>query len=195
MKLRPTRVLHRFAVPTFNLFNYTDYVYNILNKSNERKFDNKISTNFEYFIPWNVAVSHCMLPNVSRQGGTLETSVITYPLTQCHNPEERKTNRRRCESLTRQVINVWRNIKVRSRNHFCSGKAKTLHIMSVCVCSLSYPACKSHAPCYTVVCGLFGCTIFFHIISKTARFFGKRLVNIKCMFWYFIQLLPKTFSF
>jgi hypothetical protein len=29
---------------------------------------------------------------------------------------------------------------------------------------LSYPACKVHAPCYIVICGVSGCTIFFHII-------------------------------
>ena len=35
----------------------------------------------------------------------------------------------------------------------------------VCVCGLSYPACKVHAPYYIVICGLYGSTIFFHIIS------------------------------
>jgi hypothetical protein len=36
---------------------------------------------------------------------------------------------------------------------------------SECVCNLSYPACKAHAPYYIAICGLSGCTIFFHIIS------------------------------
>jgi hypothetical protein len=31
------------------------------------------------------------------------------------------------------------------------------------VSSLSYPACKAHAPYYIVVCGLSGSTKFFHI--------------------------------
>ena len=35
----------------------------------------------------------------------------------------------------------------------------------VCVCSLSYPARKAHAPYYVVICGLFGCATFLHIIS------------------------------
>jgi hypothetical protein len=34
----------------------------------------------------------------------------------------------------------------------------------VCVCSLSYPAFKAHAPCYIVTCGLSGSTVFFHLI-------------------------------
>jgi len=38
------------------------------------------------------------------------------------------------------------------------------HILGV-FCSLGYPACNAHAPCHTVICGLYGCTIFFHIIS------------------------------
>jgi hypothetical protein len=48
-------------------------------------------------------------------------------------------------------------------------KQQWLHILSVficvCVCSLSYPAFKAHAPYYFVICGLSGSNIFFHIIS------------------------------
>jgi hypothetical protein len=39
---------------------------------------------------------------------------------------------------------------------------------SVCViCSLSYPACNAHVPCY-IVFGLPGCAIFNYIISQRA---------------------------
>ena len=38
---------------------------------------------------------------------------------------------------------------------------RVLHILSVCLHScLSYPACKAHAPCYIVMCGLSGSIIF-----------------------------------
>jgi hypothetical protein len=42
-------------------------------------------------------------------------------------------------------------------------KQRVLYIL--CVCSLSYPARKAHAPCYILICGLSGPTSFFHIIS------------------------------
>jgi len=35
----------------------------------------------------------------------------------------------------------------------------------VCVCSLSYPACKAHSPCYIEICVPSGCTVFSQIIS------------------------------
>ena len=36
-------------------------------------------------------------------------------------------------------------------------------------CSLRYPACNSHAPCYTVVCCLHRSKVRFHVISQMAR--------------------------
>jgi hypothetical protein len=43
-------------------------------------------------------------------------------------------------------------------------KSNKYYIFWVCVCNLSYPACKAHAPYYIVICGLSGSTIFVHII-------------------------------
>jgi hypothetical protein len=86
----------------------------------------------------------------------------------------------------------YNNNKARSRNHCCRGQA-VLHIMSACVCSLNYPACKAHAPYYIVICGLSVSTMFLHIISHTTRFSEKMLLNIKCGFWFSVRLLPETF--
>jgi hypothetical protein len=68
-------------------------------------------------------------------------------------------------------------------------------IFWVCVCSLSYPACKAHAPYYIVICGLSGCTkIFPHYLINGCAVNTLRLsytnqsVNVvqwnnRCLFW------------
>ena len=68
-------------------------------------------------------------------------------------------------------------------------------IFWVCVCSLSYPACKAHAPYYILICGLCGCTIFFHIILKIAWFFGGKKLSIMYVFWFSVQFCWKNFLF
>jgi len=46
--------------------------------------------------------------------------------------------------------------------------------MSVSMYScLRHPSCKAHEPYHIVIYALFGCTIFFHIITKTAPFSEK----------------------
>jgi hypothetical protein len=45
---------------------------------------------------------------------------------------------------------------------------------------------------HVVICDLCGCIIFFHIISWTA-FFRKKLMNVKCVFCFSLQLISETF--
>jgi len=50
--------------------------------------------------------------------------------------------------------------------------------------------CRSH----TVICGLPGSTVFFHVFSQTARLSEKKkLLNAKCVFRLSLQLWSETY--
>jgi hypothetical protein len=91
------------------------------------------------------------------------------------------------------------NIETLSPMHSCRGNATTSAYSerereSVCVCSLSYPTCKTHASYYVTTCGFSGSTISFHITSKTTRFSGgKKLLKLKCVLKFSLQLSPDIF--
>jgi hypothetical protein len=103
---------------------------------------------------------------------------------------------------------VYRNVEARSPNLCCGGKAVNVNIMSewvrarasvrACVCvysCLSYPACKAHAVCYIVLCGLSGSIIFFLHYLINVTIFGEKnqLLKAKCVFWVPLQRLSETF--
>jgi hypothetical protein len=79
---------------------------------------------------------------------------------------------------------------LRSRNHCCRGKAISI-TYSECVCTLSYPPRKAHAPYYIVICGL--AVPYFSTLSHTRHDFWKKLLNTKCVFLFHLQLLSETF--
>ena len=66
-----------------------------------------------------------------------------------------------------------------------------------CACMLALVIWKANrifSALYCVVmCGLSGCTTFWHIISLTAQFPLKTLLSINCMFWFPLPLLSETF--
>jgi len=71
-------------------------------------------------------------------------------------------------------------------------KHEVLHNVSVCVCSLRYPACNAHAMYYNVICDLPASTEFFHIVIK-GTIFGETLLNVKRVPFIFPTNLSGTF--
>ena len=61
------------------------------------------------------------------------------------------------------------------------------------VCSVSYSAYKAHAPCFILICGLFGSTIYFHVFHKRYDSRGKKLLRIRC-FWIIIIIIIKDWT-
>jgi len=68
-------------------------------------------------------------------------------------------------------------------------------LYKMCVCSLRYPACNAHAPCYIAVCGFCSPAIFFLIISQTALFSGGKAIETKglCVFGFPYNFLSEIF--
>jgi hypothetical protein len=70
---------------------------------------------------------------------------------------------------------------------------KSYHKFLVCVLSLSYAAYKAHAWYYIVICDLYVCTIFFHIIFKWHDFW-KNNIEDKLRDFNFPTTLVRTIS-
>jgi hypothetical protein len=85
----------------------------------------------------------------------------------------------------RQAMEELHDVEVPSRNRRWRARAV----------STTYSRCVSvvlviqHAPCYTVTCGLSGCTEFFLFILTNGAIVGKKKnLNIKNVFWFSMQI-------
>ena len=65
-------------------------------------------------------------------------------------------------------------------------KSKKHYVYWVCVCNIWYPACGAH---HSIICGLSGCTVHFHI-HKTACILEKKGFGHKiCVLFFFATFL------
>ena len=72
-------------------------------------------------------------------------------------------------------------------------KQYVLHIVCVCVYSLSYAACNAHAP-YCHLCPSPFYSISPHYLINDMIFKKKKaLLKIKYVFWFFLQLVSEAF--
>jgi len=75
-------------------------------------------------------------------------------------------------------------------------KKQLLHILSVCACSLSYPAWKAHAQCYLFTHDLSGYTTFYPHCHKRHDFrVGGVTEHKMCVFIFSTPSILKNFSF
>jgi len=71
------------------------------------------------------------------------------------------------------------------------GKQWVLQNLSVCICSLRYPACNAHAPyCHQRPAPFYN---IFPDFLINGTIFEKPSSNTKCVFWFSLQLLSETF--
>ena len=84
--------------------------------------------------------------------------------------------------LTRKAMYIYRNIEVRSYNHWCGGKNKIkYYLFWLCICNLRYPAGNAQAPCYRLWSARLYNIFPPHFIKDTL-FEKKKWLNIKRVF-------------
>jgi hypothetical protein len=87
---------------------------------------------------------------------------------------------------------IYRNIKARLYKHCAVGKQCVTYFECAFVAVDAQHATRM---CHIVICSLYGCTIFFHIVSYTPQISKKKLLNTKYVFRLSLQIYLKHFSF
>ena len=91
----------------------------------------------------------------------------------------------------RRAVHFWRNIEARSCSRCCSTKAISVSYSEYVFIAFRIQHAMRMPPlCH--LCPLRLYNIFPHYLTN-GTIFGKRLLNIKCVFWFSVQLLSETF--
>jgi hypothetical protein len=85
-----------------------------------------------------------------------------------------------------------RNIEARSRNHCCRGKAVSITYSECVSVALVIQHAKRMRRIILYLWPVWLYHIFPHYLIN-GTIFGKMLLNIKCVFWFSLQLLSETF--
>ena len=68
-----------------------------------------------------------------------------------------------------------------------------MQLERVCACARVAFLIQHATRRHIAICCLSGTTIFFGFFSQNARFSEKKVLIIKCVFWFSLELLPKIF--
>jgi len=71
-------------------------------------------------------------------------------------------------------------------------ESSKFYILSICNCSLGYPACNAHAPYRNLLPVRLYC-IFQHYLINDTIFGEKSSLKVKYVFWFSLQRLYATF--
>ena len=86
-----------------------------------------------------------------------------------------------------------RQCTLRAVHEIVVALEKEYYVFWARVCSLSYPACNAHAP-YRHLWPVWRYRIFQHYLINGTIFGKKKLLNIKCVFWFSVQFLSEKNS-
>jgi len=94
------------------------------------------------------------------------------------------------EEVTRETIYVYKRYSEAHLRY--PGRQKVLHIVSICVCKFRYPACRELAP-YHHLWPVWLYHIFYTLSHKRHDFRGKKLLDMKSVFLFYVQNVSETF--
>ena len=98
---------------------------------------------------------------------------------------------------TRQTMYVEHNTEVRSFHQFCCGQATSIKIFLVFLCILALVMWHAKRMRHIIlISGVCPALPYFSTLShKRHDFREKKILNLKCVFWYSLNFFVKNFSF